>query len=167
MFNWTKENCAELERLFRQELSAREIGRQLGCSRNAVIGKLVRSGIRDRDYADGSRKIPKRKPPSPCKATRNEKSPYRPVGFVAPVIEGDSPENPPQMARLSILELDGYTCRWPVGHPREPDFFFCGNATPGEGPYCAHHAEIAKVPRNRINFEPPTGGFRYGSKEKN
>jgi GcrA cell cycle regulator len=45
----------------------------------------------------------------------------------------------PHWQRCSLLELSSSTCRWPVGDPARPDFFFCG-ADPLEGkPYCAAH----------------------------
>jgi GcrA cell cycle regulator len=45
----------------------------------------------------------------------------------------------PPWQRRSFLELSSSTCRWPVGDPARPDFFFCG-ASPLEGkPYCGAH----------------------------
>lgn len=45
--------------------------------------------------------------------------------------------------RRSLLELTDQTCRWPVGDPRDPEFFFCG-AEPVIGhPYCPCHCALA------------------------
>jgi GcrA cell cycle regulator len=34
-------------------------------------------------------------------------------------------------------------CRWPIGHPGEAGFHFCGSATVAGRVYCAQHAAIA------------------------
>lgn len=34
-------------------------------------------------------------------------------------------------------------CGWPVGEPKDPAFFFCGAASYGDEPYCAHHCRRA------------------------
>src|SRR5262249_34140964 len=49
----------------------------------------------------------------------------------------------PKEQRVSLLELSEDTCRWPVGDPGHPDFFYCG-AVPLEGrPYCSAHCARA------------------------
>ena len=48
--------------------------------------------------------------------------------------------------RCSLLELNDAKCRWPIGDPGSPDFFFCGGHPSGEMPYCAYHARIAYQP---------------------
>ena len=46
----------------------------------------------------------------------------------------------PVEQRLSLLELSEHTCKWPIGDPLTPDFYFCGNHS-GEGkPYCEFHS---------------------------
>jgi len=45
----------------------------------------------------------------------------------------------PLRQRRSFLELDSSTCRWPVGDPCRPDFFFCGAPAREGKPYCAAH----------------------------
>ena len=48
--------------------------------------------------------------------------------------------------RLDLLELTERTCKWPIGDPAEPNFFFCGlPCVPGK-PYCEHHVAIAFQP---------------------
>jgi GcrA cell cycle regulator len=50
--------------------------------------------------------------------------------------------------RRSLLELTEETCRWPIGDPGSPEFFFCGGAAIVGLPYCAHHSRVAYQPAN-------------------
>ena len=36
-------------------------------------------------------------------------------------------------------------CRWPIGHPGEPDFHFCTERALVGKPYCAEHTALAYV----------------------
>ena len=60
--------------------------------------------------------------------------------------------------KTSLLELNDRICRWPMGHPGEPDFHFCGNdANPGY-PYCVDHCGVAyqaQLPRRDRRPPPP------------
>ena len=38
--------------------------------------------------------------------------------------------------KTSLLDLSDKVCRWPMGHPGEPDFHFCGEAVNPGFPYC-------------------------------
>jgi len=53
---------------------------------------------------------------------------------------------PPVGRRCSLLELDDATCRWPVGDPGTPEFYFCGGKPLAGRPYCAYHAALAYQP---------------------
>ncbi|MAO95968.1 MAG: GcrA cell cycle regulator, partial [Citromicrobium sp.] len=41
--------------------------------------------------------------------------------------------------KTSLLDLSDKVCRWPMGHPGEPDFHFCGEAVNPGFPYCVEH----------------------------
>ncbi len=60
--------------------------------------------------------------------------------------------------KTSLLDLNDRVCRWPMGHPGEPDFHFCGNdANPGY-PYCVDHCGVAyqaQLPRRDRRPPPP------------
>ena len=43
-------------------------------------------------------------------------------------------------------ELTEETCRWPIGDPGGPDFFFCGGQTVTGLPYCGYHSRVAYQP---------------------
>ncbi len=65
----------------------------------------------------------------------------------------------PQIAdKTSLLDLSDKVCRWPMGHPGEPDFHFCGvDVNPGF-PYCVEHcgrAYQAQLPRGVRRPPPP------------
>ena len=60
--------------------------------------------------------------------------------------------------KTSLLDLNDRICRWPMGHPGEPDFHFCGDpANPGY-PYCVAHCGVAyqaQLPRRDRRPPPP------------
>jgi GcrA cell cycle regulator len=65
----------------------------------------------------------------------------------------------PEVAdKTSLLELNDRICKWPIGHPGEPDFHFCGDpANPGF-PYCVEHCGVAyqaQLPRRDRRPPPP------------
>lgn len=72
----------------------------------------------------------------------------------------------PEIAgKTSLLDLNDRICRWPMGHPGEPDFHFCGTAVNPGFPYCVEHcgrAYQAQLPRGtrRPPPPPPFGGPR-------
>jgi hypothetical protein len=45
----------------------------------------------------------------------------------------------PRTQRRTIMQLNEHTCRWPVGDPTEPGFFFCGGVTEHGWAYCPMH----------------------------
>jgi GcrA cell cycle regulator len=65
----------------------------------------------------------------------------------------------PEVAdKTSLLDLNEKICKWPIGHPGEPDFHFCGKpANPGF-PYCVDHCGVAyqaQLPRRDRRPPPP------------
>ena len=65
----------------------------------------------------------------------------------------------PEMAsKTSLLELNDRICKWPLGHPGEPDFHFCGEKVNPGFPYCVQHcghAYQAQLPRRDRRPPPP------------
>jgi GcrA cell cycle regulator len=60
--------------------------------------------------------------------------------------------------KTSLLDLSEKVCKWPMGHPGEPDFHFCGDKVNPGFPYCvAHcgHAYQAQMPRRDRRPPPP------------
>jgi GcrA cell cycle regulator len=65
----------------------------------------------------------------------------------------------PEMAdKTSLLDLNDRICKWPLGHPGEPDFHFCGGPVNPGFPYCVTHcgqAYQAQLPRRDRRPPPP------------
>ncbi|WP_029350637.1 GcrA family cell cycle regulator [Bosea sp. 117] len=156
--NWTDERVELLKKLWAEGLSASQIAAELGnVTRNAVIGKVHRLGL------SGRAKTVTSAAPRPRKPRPATVQPARPRPMVhgntalapayAPVPEPEPEDLPdpvanviPMAERCTILDLTEFTCRWPVGDPGKPDFFYCGSRTKTGLPYCAYHARIAYQP---------------------
>lgn len=65
----------------------------------------------------------------------------------------------PEIAdKTSLLDLTERICKWPMGHPGEPDFHFCGETVNPGFPYCVEHcgrAYQAQLPRGTRRPPPP------------
>jgi GcrA cell cycle regulator len=65
----------------------------------------------------------------------------------------------PEVAdKTSLLDLNDRVCKWPMGHPGEPDFHFCGQAANPGFPYCVQHCGVAyqaQLPRRDRRPPPP------------
>lgn len=60
--------------------------------------------------------------------------------------------------KTGLLDLNDRICRWPMGHPGEPDFHFCGDKVNPGFPYCVDHcgrAYQAQLPRGHRRPPPP------------
>ena len=60
--------------------------------------------------------------------------------------------------KTSLLDLNDRICKWPLGHPGEPDFHFCGEKVNPGFPYCVEHcgrAYQAQLPRGTRRPPPP------------
>src|SRR6476619_993789 len=60
--------------------------------------------------------------------------------------------------KTSLLDLNDRVCKWPMGHPGEPDFHFCGQAANPGFPYCVQHCGVAyqaQLPRRDRRPPPP------------
>ena len=66
--------------------------------------------------------------------------------------------SPEIASKTSLLDLSERICRWPIGHPGEPDFHFCGEKVNPGFPYCVEHcgrAYQAQLPRGARRPPPP------------
>ena len=65
----------------------------------------------------------------------------------------------PEVAdKTSLLDLNEKICKWPIGHPGEPDFHFCGKPSNPGFPYCVDHCGVAyqaQLPRRDRRPPPP------------
>ena len=139
--SWTDEKVAKLKELWGKGNTASQIAEILGgVSRNAVIGKAHRLNLSGKIIAKkGShkQKIDKSKNLNVRKARKGR--------FKSLIIEKDfEPENPKQLE-----ELDDNTCKWPIGHPNEEGFYFCGRTSLKDFSYCKLHLLYAFQPKNK------------------
>jgi GcrA cell cycle regulator len=65
----------------------------------------------------------------------------------------------PEVAdKTGLLDLNEKVCKWPIGHPGEPDFHFCGQPSNPGFPYCVAHCGVAyqaQLPRRDRKPPPP------------
>jgi GcrA cell cycle regulator len=165
--SWTDERVELLKKLWADGLSASQIAGELGgITRNAVIGKVHRLGLsgRAKSSSSGAARPRKVRPPGMMRVSRPS---MRGNTALAHAYEHDLEPEPelidniiPMGQRRTILELTEDTCRWPIGDPGSPDFFFCGGNTVSSLPYCSHHSRVAYQPASdrRRNPRPPFRG---------
>ena len=141
---WNDEKVNKLKELWGKGNTASQIAEIIGgSSRNAVIGKAHRLNL--------SAKIKTRVVPSNknfdssinnnnIKSRRGRKSKFKSL-----IIEKDfEPENPKQLE-----ELDENSCKWPLGHPDEKNFYFCGRSSLKDFSYCKLHLLYAYQPKGK------------------
>ncbi len=142
--SWTEEKVAKLKELWGKGNTASQIAEIIGgISRNAVIGKAHRLNL--------SAKIKTRTATSNLNfensvQEKNIKSKKgRRNKFQSLIIEKDfEPENPKQLE-----ELDENSCKWPIGHPNEKSFYFCGRSSLKDFSYCKLHLLYAYQPKGK------------------
>ena len=142
--SWTEEKVIKLKELWGKGNTASQIAEIIGgISRNAVIGKAHRLNL--------SAKI-KTRSAAPNQSLKNfnenKDDNLRKVKkskFKSLIIEKDfEPENPKQLE-----ELDESSCKWPIGHPDEKSFYFCGRTSLKDFSYCRLHLLYAYQPRGK------------------
>ncbi|WP_439532919.1 GcrA family cell cycle regulator [Polymorphobacter sp.] len=162
---WTDERIAILKSGWESGMTASQIAEKLGegVTRNAVIGKAHRLGLESR--------------PSPVKAGEEPASQAEPVVAAPAPAPGPAPAAAPtpvaaasakaaakrpvrtgKAARTTLLDLNERICKWPIGHPGEPDFHFCGKPVQTGFPYCSEHCLLAyqaQMPRRDRDRRPP------------
>ncbi|HET7410971.1 MAG TPA: GcrA family cell cycle regulator [Paracoccaceae bacterium] len=216
--SWTDERIATLKKMWEGGSTASQIADELGgVSRNAVIGKAHRLGLKsrpspvkanepkkaDKKPAAAARPAPRKPAPRPTPKAAEPASPAapapRPAGNAAESASQPLPNPTPNLPKIvsvgpggflrqgpgdqqapippapprrlvpakpspeiadktSLLDLSDKVCRWPMGHPGEPDFHFCGVAVNPGFPYCVEHcgrAYQAQLPRGARRPPPP------------
>ena len=143
--SWTEEKVAKLKELWGKGNTASQIAEIIGgLSRNAVIGKAHRLNL--------SAKIKTRTAPSSRNYDNSTSEKTFQTGkrgrkskFKSLIIEKDfEPENPKQLE-----ELDENSCKWPIGHPDEKSFYFCGRSSLKDFSYCKLHLLYAYQPKGK------------------
>ena len=138
---WDDNNVAKLRDLWDQGLPTAQIGKLLGFTKNAVVGKAHRIGLERR--------------PSPIRRTavkpdrKKARSPVMPKLNFENTKEVESVSKEPLVFQPVVKNLLNTTlkrgCEWPEGHPDEADFHFCGKDRFEDKPYCLDHCAVAYV----------------------
>ena len=142
--SWTEDKVNKLKELWGKGKTASQISEIIGgVSRNAVIGKAHRlnlsAKIKTRSAVTNKELERSNENNNPL-SKRSRKSRFKSL-----IIEKDfEPENPKQLE-----ELDENSCKWPIGHPNESDFYFCGRSSLKDFSYCRLHILYAYQPKGK------------------
>ena len=141
---WTEEKVEKLKELWGKGQTASQIAELIGgLTRNAVIGKAHRLNLSAKiktRTATSNKSFEDSVVDKNIKSRRGRKSKFKSL-----IIEKDfEPENPKQLE-----ELDEQSCKWPIGHPNESSFYFCGRSSLKDFSYCKLHLLYAYQPKGK------------------
>ena len=142
--SWTDEKVAKLKELWGKGNTASQIAEIIGgISRNAVIGKAHRLNLSAKiktRTATTNQNFENSLEEKSYKLNKGRRSKFKSL-----IIEKDfEPENPKQLE-----ELDENSCKWPIGHPNEKSFYFCGRSSLKDFSYCKLHLLYAYQPKGK------------------
>ena len=141
--SWTTERERKLKELWKKGHTASQIAEMIGnTTRNAVIGKAHRLNLQAR----ASSKKLSVKVDVENNNTQEIKTQKmgRKAKFKALLLDKNFEQENPK----KLEELTDDTCRWPIGHPYEEKFYFCGRKPMEKFPYCKLHVLYDFQPKN-------------------
>ena len=128
--SWTEEKIKQLKKLWSKGKTTVEIAKEMGISKNSVIGKVHRLDLTAR--------------PSPIKRKETVVSNHRKPASLHKNSGG----------KCRLMDLKTNTCRWPIGEPEDKDFHFCGKQTSTGKPYCPDHCLEAYTSLKELMEQP-------------
>ena len=148
--SWNESNVARLKELWDQGLPTAQIGKLLGFTKNAVVGKAHRIGLERR--------------PSPIRRTAVKPDRKKARSPIVPTLKfEDSEKEPKEVPKQQTFQpaiKNFFTsqvkrgCEWPEGHPDEAEFHFCNKERFEEKPYCLDHCALAYVIPEKEHLKP-------------
>ena len=144
---WTEAEIDRLRGLWTEGHSTAEIGRRMGITKNAVVGKAHRLSLAARPSPirySGARSVARTLP------TESGGLPPTPVSIVSPE-HRRSAERPVRVLPVASRQAAtnsrhrAQPCCWPIGEPGTKSFHFCDGETLLNKPYCLEHAQLAYV----------------------
>lgn len=143
---WTDEQVEELKKLWDQGLTTGEIGKALGVSKNAVVGKAHRLKLDSRPSPiRRGEDEPQPEQPATAPVEREKAAEVKKTVDAKPAPAKKSADKKEKKKLFTVNDLTMTSCRWPIGDPKDVDFHFCGKQALPDKPYCAEHAEMAYV----------------------
>jgi GcrA cell cycle regulator len=140
--SWNPERVEKLRELWKKGHTASQIASLLGdTTRNAVIGKAHRLNLDAR--APSKKTSPRLTKEDNVPEIKTQKL-GRKARFKALLLDKDFEQENPK----TLEELNEETCKWPIGHPYEEKFYFCGRRPLDKFPYCQLHVLYAFQPKN-------------------
>lgn len=157
---WDKAKEEQLIELWGEPLSCSQIGDALGVSRSAIAGKVRR--LRDLGHELPVHRNPSVGRPSgkpsaseTKRAQKIRKPPYKVDAMDAEQQFGRSDMDlPDDRPPCKLIDLTRYTCRWPIGDPRDETFHYCGARKHPSFVYCPNHCRLAFEPRRERQRSP-------------
>ena len=147
--SWTSEKVEKLKELWTKGHTASQIAEMLGeTTRNAVIGKAHRLNLEARAPSKQSSSSSNKQETRVTKRVAQPMS--RKSKFQSILLDKNFEAEKP----TSLENLTDTTCKWPIGHPEEEKFYFCGRSSLKDFSYCKLHLLYAYQPKGRK--EEPT-----------
>lgn len=160
---WSEELTTKLRELADGKRTSEQLAALLGVTRNAVIGRAHRLGLKlsshRNGFSSGRSKVKacaRKKELAEMSASLpslevgthlRRQGPSRTVVVPDPKPLALPPEPPAEPASrpCKLVALTATRCRWPLGDPRHKSFRYCGANKEVEVSYCHAHERIARM----------------------